>query len=173
MIPFAEQLGLLPEYQVALHENRDVICRSQQLPERFILVADGEATSTSTIIKQYNYRKREWLEVHRLPQYRSSPALVLVNNRYLYIIGGCCERKVLRTVRSFDSSSTEIFANKNYIRFEIYQMQRVDMDSWDVVDLKPMQTEKSFIRALSFDNHMYVYGENKNDIILERYYHSK
>lgn len=99
MAPFAEQLGFLSEYKIALDESQDqnVNCRSQQQhPGRFIF--DVDFVGDNTIIKQRNYQKRQWMEVHRMAGYRLTPAVVLVNNRYLYVIGGCHEMCSVKTV---------------------------------------------------------------------------
>lgn len=41
-------------------------------------------------------------------------------------------------------------------------MQRVDIDTWEVVDMKPMRTGKEGIEVVYFDRKIYAFGNDKN-----------
>lgn len=82
----AERLGFVSEYQIALNANEGVKCRSQaEHPELYMAKTESDEKDYLQI-EQYNYRKGEWLEVYRLSGCGSNIGVVMVNNRYLYII---------------------------------------------------------------------------------------
>lgn len=99
MLSIAEQLGFAPEYRVALEEGQDVKIRPQMEHPGLYFVEKGMERHGGiqkwAEIKQYNYQKEVWSEVHRIAGVEQSfvypvehVGVVLVNNLQLYVIDG-------------------------------------------------------------------------------------
>lgn len=87
-----------------------------QRPAIFKLSTDAEGNFT--IISQLNYSKQKYQEVHRFAGHRFCPAIVLVNNRYVYVIGGFPYRSIIVKLQTVGFAATEFVLN--YIhKFEL------------------------------------------------------
>lgn len=86
--PYAHRIGFETEYRAVLGDIQPR--RLQTEHPAWFLHTQSDAVRNDlqhTIFFQYNYKLGNWFDVHQFPHIRKSFSTVLVENRFLYMIG--------------------------------------------------------------------------------------
>lgn len=84
--PYAQQIGFEADYRAA--QDGKLSCRSQAEYPALLDALELDEDPKGTNIRQFNYKKWDWLSVHHLSHRRENATQVLVKNRFLFFIGG-------------------------------------------------------------------------------------